>query len=159
MKKKLPLFLIVVLAFLIGSVIYMKCFHTPQTILKTAVKETNLTDVQYILCKRAVTTGFDWLMIKDENGKEVRKYCNIIGKSPFKELNLNDEFIIADNVFVFYIEEKNMVYSEVTKQDEIEYVITGWDILYPIKHSDFFVFNLFRSKKYITEKDLSGLKK
>jgi len=47
-----------------------------------------------------------------------------------------------------------MVYSEATQQDETEYVVTGWDILYPVKHSDFFVFDLFRTRRYITENDL-----
>lgn len=152
---KIIYFCIMVLILAITGVsFYMKNIYTPEMILKTAVKESELVDKRYILCKEAVTTGFEWIMIRNEDGQKTQAYCNIIGAQPFVDYKLKYEFHLAYNTFIFYIEEKNMVYSEVTKQDEIEYVVTGWDILYPVKHSESFVFDIFRTKKYITEDDL-----
>ena len=155
--KKIVLYLIIAaLIFMTGAVsgvsFYMKNIHTPETILKTAVKKNELSDKNYILCKTAVTTGFEWLMIKDEEGKKTSIFCNIIGASPFDELNFISGFAWADNTFIFYIEEKKMVYSEATKQDEPEYVVTGWDMLYPVKRE---FIDLFSPKKYITTKDVN----
>jgi len=154
-KKTVMYFITAALIFIIGAVsgasFYMKNIYTPETILKTAVTKNELFDKNYILCKAAATTGFAWRMVKDEDGKKTSIYCNIIGANPFDELNLHGEFGWADNTFVFYIEEKKMIYSEATKQDEVEYIVTGWDILYPIKHSNFV--DLFSSKKYITSRD------
>ena len=154
MKKKLLYFTIAIFILIVGVIIFMNNFYTPTEILKTAVKGNELKNENYILCKEAWVTGFDWRMIRDEDGKKTSIFCNIIGANPFSELKLRYEFSLCDNTFIFYIEEKGMAYSEATNQDEIEYVVTGWDILYPIKHNDFIDF--FSSKKYITSKDVSN---
>jgi hypothetical protein len=91
-------------------------------------------------------------MVKDEDGNKTYTHCNIVGTDPFNELNLNTDIIFAKNIYIFYIEEKNMVYSEATKQDEIEYSVKEWDILYPIRRNT--PLALFNSNKYITEKDI-----
>ena len=156
-KKILLYLLIAVIIFIIGAIsgvsFFMRNIYTPETIIKTAIKKSELNDLsvkKYILCKRAVTTGFDWLMIKDEDSKKTSTFCNIIGVNPFTDLNLNLGWV--DNTFIFYIEKKKMIYSEATKKDELEYVVTGWDILYPVKRDE--LFDLFNSKKYITSRDV-----
>lgn len=154
MRKAIKYFVITVLIFVLRASFYMKNFHTPQTIIKTAIKENEITDKSYILCQEARTTGFDWVLIKNEGGEKISEYCNIVGASPFSDLNFRHEFSMAKNTFIFYVEEKRMTYSEATKQDEIEYVVTGWDIKYPVKHGDLFAF--FRTNKYITEIDITG---
>ena len=144
----------VIVILIVGASFFMKNFSEPKIIIKTAVKENALSDKNYILCKQAVTTGFNWIMVKNEDGQTTQTYCNIAGAQPFTDINLKHEFSLADNTFVFYVEEKNMVYSEATSQNELEYVVTGWDILYPVKHSELFVFDLFKTKKHIIEDDL-----
>ena len=144
--------LIVVALLTTGASFYMQNIHTPKAIIKTALKEKELTESIYILCKITAVTGFDWVMIKDENGNATYEHCIIIGASPFNELNLVADFVFSDNTYVFHIEEKNTYYSEEMSMDILEYTVSGWDILYPVKHGNFF--NPFHSKKYITNKDL-----
>ena len=146
--------LVVLVLIMTGVSLYMKNIYEPKGIIKIAVKEKDLSDRSYILCIRTVSTGFDWIMIKDEDGNKTYQHCIVIGVNPFAELNLSADFIFADNTYVFYIIEKRTVFSVVTNQYEVEYVVAGWDILYPVKHGfpDF-----LSSKKFITEKDV-GLK-
>ena len=155
MKTK-SLYVIIAIAIpvlmLVGVSIYMRNFYEPKDILRTAVKESELKNEKYILCQQKIVTGFHWLLIKNEDGEKVYEFINIVGPTP-GELKLRYEFEMAQNTFVFYVEEKRMVYSEATKQYEIEYVVTGWDVLYPVKHGDLLLFDLFGSKKYITKKD------
>ena len=151
--RRFALWVIIALAvILFATSFYMKNYYQPNLVLKTAVKETELTNTNYILCKRARTTGFDWLLIKNENGEKTDELCNINGPSPFDDYKLDYEFVMADNTFVFYVKEKQMKYSEAVSQDAIEFTVTGWDVLYPVKHSDMFDFS--GERKYITENDL-----
>ena len=137
---------------LTGILFFMKNQYLPKTILKTAVKEKNLSNRRYILCKERRVTGFDWMVIKDENGEETFEECNIIGSTP-NEFGLSYEFAMMDNTFVFYIEEKTTYRSNEIGVDVTEYIAWEWDVLYPVKHDPFS--NPFASKKYITEKDLT----
>ncbi|MCL1917964.1 MAG: hypothetical protein FWG14_06565 [Peptococcaceae bacterium] len=155
MRKRLLAFATMALILLlIGVTYFIQTIYTPETILKTAIKEKELSDRRYILCQRVRITGFDWELIKNEDGKKTNELCNVVGASPFSEYPFRHEFVIANNTYIFYVEEKNVVYSEEIKEDEIIYVVTGWDILYPVKHSEFFGFDLFKTKKYITPDDL-----
>ena len=154
MKKKTLHLIAAVFILAAGVILYMKNINTPENATRAAVFETELTRQDYILCKKASVTGFHWILIKDEDGKKTREYCNVVGPTPFKELELRYDFVMADNTFVFYIEGKRVYYSEEIGLDVLEYVVTGWDVLYPVRHSDLFLFDLFGSKKYITENDL-----
>jgi len=152
MKKVLLLSIIATLIIVLGVLLLIKDEYKPESILRSAVKEYNLSGENYILCQRERTTGFDWVLIKNEDGKKVRgEYCNVIGANPFDDFTFKHEFITAGNTFIFYIDEKQINYSEEMRMDIIEYIATGWDILYPVKHD---IFDIFNSKKYITEKDL-----
>ena len=151
MKKRSLYLTVVILALIVGVIFFMRNFYTPDNVIRTAVKESELSGQNYILCKSVIVTGFDWVLIKNEDGKKTNELCNIVGPTPFKELKLDADFVWAQNTYIFYVVEKRMVYSEVTKQEEVEYLVAGWDILYPVKHG----FPYFLSpKKYITEKDL-----
>ena len=154
MLKKVLLILIIAIFVIVLGISFFKNTYEPTTILKTAVKEKDIYDENYILCQRERVTGFEWRLIKNEDREKTDELCNISGASPYDDFSLDHEFVIAGNTFVFYVEEKKMIYSEASDQDEIEYIATGWDVLYPIKHSDFFIFDLFKSSKYITEDDL-----
>ena len=153
MKKTTLYSAVAVFILSFGVSFFMKNLYLPETIVRTAIKESELTDKSYILCRIDRVTGFDWLLMKNENGERVREYCNIIGSNPFNELKIKYEFEIARNTFVFYVEEKRMSYSDAIAQDATEYVVTGWDILYPVKRDGF---DLFGSKKYITKDDLQA---
>jgi hypothetical protein len=143
-----------ILIIFLGAFLYIRNIYHPKTIIRQAIKESELAEGGYILCKRERVTGFHFSVIKNEKGEKVQEYCNIIGPSPFNDFDFRHNFVMADNTYIFYVEAKNMVYSEVTKQEEIEYTVTGWDILYPVKHSDFVIIDMFYPKKYIVEADV-----
>ena len=96
------------------------------------------------------TTGFDWMLIQNENDESVREHINITGANPFAELNLSYEFEIGDNIFIFYVGERIEEY--VTGRGvEVQYVVTGWDILYPVRRVNF-----ISPRRHIAEADTWG---
>jgi len=151
--QKRTLFGLVMTIIALGVMLWMKNFYVSGEIIKTAVKKDSLLDKPYILCKEAWVTGFDWVMIRDENDNEVYAFCNIIGPTPYTELPLRYEFSMAHNIFVFYVLERNEYYSEAMKENCVEYIVGGWDILYPIKHGN--IFGVLRQNKYITTDDIN----
>lgn len=120
--------------------------------LKTAIKKEDLKGSKYILCKSVLVTGFNWLAVEDEKGKMPPTYCIITGADPQSELKLSYEFMSAGNTFIFYVNERKEYYSEELKEKCVEYIVDGWDILYPIKKGvpwDYIV-----RRKYITKNDV-----
>jgi len=138
------------LSLLLGLLFYVKIIYIPNNILKTGIKESELIDKNYILCQTVKVTGFDWFCIKDEDGNELKEYCHIVGPDPFKTFAFSYNFEMADNIFIFYVKEKRRYYSEEILEDILEYAVTEWDILYPVKQSDIPILNLF-TKKYLTK--------
>ena len=102
-------------------------------IVKTAVNEGDLSGKKYIICEREATTGFSWRLIRDENGQPSRKCCIITGEDPYEELNVNGNFWFADNRFVFYVVDQKW-HEDESIGDHTEYIVSGWDILYPVDH-------------------------
>ena len=153
MKKVIIAFVVVVVvAAVIGVSFYMRNIRTPDNVVRAAVREGEFSG-KYIICSRADTTGFDWFVEKDEYGDKTDVFCNIYGPTPFSELRFKPEFnedVI--NSFVFYIDAKTVYYSEELNEDVTEYTVSGWDILYPVKHGG--VFGMFGPREYITEDDL-----
>jgi len=137
--------------FTLGVIFLVQNINEPNVIIREAIKKKDISDINYVLCQRARVTGFDWLVIQNEKGENSKEPCNIVGPNPFEDFDFEHEFIMAQNTFVFYIEEKNTHYSEEMGMDVIEYTAVGWDILYPIKRE---LFDLLASKKYIVENDL-----
>jgi hypothetical protein len=149
MKKALLILASIIAMIFILIFIYLRYIRVPDHIMKTAVTQSSLIGKNYVICRRARVTGFDWLVITDNNGMKY-EYCNIIGANPFSELNLSDDFVFSDNRYVFYIIEKRVYYSEELHEDCLEFVVSGWDILYPVNHG---ILNLLNSPKYITLAD------
>jgi hypothetical protein len=160
MKKRrsiviLVLTIIVAVPFLMLMVLIGIALYKNPTILKplkTAVKESELVGKNYILGEHVSVTGFDWYLIKDENGEEGKEYFNVIGPNPFEEFSLSYDFYVSGNIYIFYITKKRRYYSEKMREDMLEYIVTGWDILYPVRRvcPD----NIPFINKYITEYDL-----
>ena len=136
---------------LFGVHFYMANIHTPQNIIRTARKESELTEGSYILTRFHRVTGFDWMLIQNENGESVQEHINIIGANPITELSLSYEFTrMGRNTYIFYIEERIEEYT-VGRGIEVQYVVTGWDILYPVRR-----INFISPRRYITEADTWG---
>ena len=151
-KKIMSYLMIFVLAITLGGALfYLHNIHTPRTILRTALSEKHLYGKSYILCTVERTTGFDWIVIKNENGEKTSEMCNVSGINPFEELTLNYDLKMS-NIFIFYIVEKKMVYNRAIDGESIEYVASGWDILYPVRRNPFS--DLFSPRRFITVADL-----
>jgi len=157
-KKIILLVALLMLTAVVGMLLYMfymkSIYVPPEKILKTAVKKRQLAGKNYILCHSVKVTDFDWFCIKDEDGNELKEYCHIVGPDPFKTFAFSYDFEMADNIFIFYVKEKRRYYSEEILEDILEYVVTEWDVLYPVKHTEFWGFDLFKTSKYITENDI-----
>jgi len=135
MKNKIVIAIIsIVIITIVGLILWMKNSVSSDEILKTAVREQELPDGEYILCKEARVTGFDWMVVHNGQGEKIQEFCKITGSNPFEEVPLSYEFSMAHNIFVFHVVEKKIFYSDEMKQDCVEYVVSGWDILYPVKH-------------------------
>jgi hypothetical protein len=145
--------LIAILFLVITAVIFMYVRWTRESlpIIRTAISRNDL-DGAYILCKRERVTGFDWRIVGGNEYNETDRLCNIEGADPFGELNLKHDFVIAGNTYIFYITNRAEYYDNDLKETVAEYTVSGWDILYPVKHGT--ISGLFMSPKYILESDL-----
>lgn len=129
-------------------------FFILDPIIKTAVKREDIKG-NYIICIYDQVSSFEWLVIDSAEGIKKRGYCNIIGPDSWTKYSFPYEFSISDNLFIFYVEEKREYYSEETCEDMLEFVISDWDILYPVHHVNFWGWpKLFKSPKYLFESDL-----
>jgi len=151
MKKMIVIAIVtasLILVFL-GVYIHYAYIYIPDNILREARREYELTEERYILCRLYRVTGFDWLVIQNEKGEEAQEFINISGANPIAELMLSYEFEMGDNIFIFYIEGRIDGYSEEMNQNIVEYIATGWDILYPIRRPAF-----ISPRRYITRADV-----
>jgi hypothetical protein len=154
-KKKLKIFLLVLTIILLipmGTLVFMRYIYVPRGILKTAIKENKIDSDSYILARQVWVTGYEWVCIQNLSGERISELCNIIGANPLFDLNLGAEFELAKNTFIFYVEERKEYYCEKTHLNIVEYYVSGWDILFPVKHSDL---DFFGSRWHITEDDVS----
>ena len=119
----------------------------PDEIHKEAVFCKNLKNESFIICKWVRITGFNFGLIKNEYGMSVREYVVVSGIDIESELSY--EFLTAGNSFVFYVVEKREYFSEELGENCTEYIVSGWDVLYPVKHNS----PLTRVPKYILKND------
>jgi len=144
MNKRILIAIIIVLVLLL--------VFAPRGIIMVAVDKEEIEPAKYVICRPSMTTGADWVALEDDRG-EVNEMCYIRGSKPFGGLALSGDITRAENMYVFYVEEKRRVYCELADAEVLEYVVSNWDILYPIKR-DLVFFEFLRSKRYITHRDI-----
>ena len=123
---------IVINLILYRGIVVPFCKTNDEEIVKEAVTTRDLRGKDYIICKWARVTGYNYTLVKDENGKRAKKYIIVSGVDV--ESKLSYEFLTAGNSFVFYVVEKKEYYSEELGEHCIEYIVDSWDVLYPVKH-------------------------
>lgn len=141
------------LAIICAGLYWIKDIYINEPTIKQAITKNELKDLgkDYIICERIRTTGYDWCVVGSNNIDNINEYCNIKDVDPFSELDLEYEFVISNNKYVFYVDEKTTYYSEEMHQQCVEYAVSGWDILYPIKREE--IFDFFKTSRYIVESD------
>jgi len=116
-------------------------------IAMTAVRRRELRGKNYIVCKWEAITGYNYQLIRDENGRRTNKLCLITGSSPESEIIY--DLLISNNTYVLYVVEKKPYHFD--GEIGVEYVVDGWDVLYPVKRDS--LFNI--SPKYVFKGELS----
>ena len=105
-------------------------------IVKKAVALKDLEGKQYIICDWVQVTGANYYIIQDENGNQPEDpYCVVTGACPEKELSY--DFMVFNKFVIYYSEKKPVDFDGI---DTIEYIATGWDVLYRIKHGNPFIY-------------------
>ena len=115
-------------------------------VLKKALKKSDLVGKEHIICE--LERGVDYFLVRDENGEETYTYCIVTGVDLQGELS--SQFLNAGNSFIFYVIDKTQFYDSERSQDTTEYIVDGWDVLYPVKHGE----SGETLKEYICESDL-----
>lgn len=125
-----------------------------QPIIKTAVKKRNLPKNEtFVICELVPVTGFDWKIISTNEINKKDTWCTIVGPTPL-DLNLEIDFLTSSNSYVFYVANVREYYSIEIDGTAIEYTVTGWDILYPVRRESMLTF--LKTPKYILESDLNS---
>ena len=63
---------------------------------------------------------------------------------------LSYDFLISDNYFIFYVTEVRQYFCKDSEKEIKEYIVNGWDVLYPIRRNS--LINL--TKRHILKSDL-----
>ena len=138
---------VLVLSLIIGNSMAVRC-----TAVKTAVRRSDLPkDGNYIICDWKWVTGYNWYVSSSEGMGKKGTWCNIIGPSPY-DLDLYYEFTISRNKYVFYVTDVQEYYSEEMSLHMVDYTVSGWDILYPVRRESMLTF--LKPPGHIIENDL-----
>jgi len=103
-------------------------------IVKRAVRKIDLTGEKYIVGKYVAITGYNYRLVRNEEGMFSRKLVRVTGLGILPEHEVNYDFLTAGNSFVLYVTEKKEYYDEELGEKIVEYVVCGWNVLYPVKH-------------------------
>ena len=141
--------LLVVILYGIG----LNCVEKMLGPVKEAVFPWEIEDRPYVICQPVLTTGFEWFMTVDGEGEDDGGYCVITGANPTAELGLNYPFCVSKNNYIFYVEEKKEYCLEGDDGVYTEYIVSGWDILYPVRHES--VLDLLPLSGHILQSDCS----
>lgn len=148
--KILTIIGIIILTTCLIKEIYSHCIG----IEKVAISEKTIKNEPYIICNETLVTGFEWVMLTDEEGQEYTPFKYVVLKG--EALENVPSFASAaeggdENVFVFYIKGKQIEYDDV-RGEHLVYFVDDWDIIYPVKRIRLFSF--LESRRYITYNDL-----
>ena len=151
MKK----FIISVIGIVALICICKECYSRYIGIEKVAINERQIKKEEYIICMEAVTTGFEWTMMRDEDGntyKETEKFVALEGVDEVPSLL---GYGAGVNSYVFYITDKRVAKDEIRGTHYV-YTVDDWDILYPVKRDRIrnIISSIFESRRYVTYNDL-----
>ena len=125
-----------------------------EEIYKSTVKRSDLKDETYIICRKGPVGWGHYSLIQDENGKRkipfIERPVFVTGDVGYGGI-LDFDFQFFNEHYVFYVVEKKVRYCPLEGKELPEYIVDGWDILYPAKRLDLFE----TAPSYILKSDLN----
>ena len=151
-SKRAALFICIALPVIVF--VLFSALSLSQPIVKTAIRKNRLPEnEEYVICRWTQTTGYNWIISSSKGLGEKHTFCRINGPTPL-DLDLKYDFLISSNKYVFYVTDVREYYSDELHEDVIEYTVSGWDILYPVRRESMITF--LKTPKYILESDLNS---
>ena len=133
--------------------IYVPFAKIPESeIVKNTVTPKDLKGKEYIICRSVSITGYNYSLVRDENGKlHNNSLCLVTGTIPENALGYEYHSL---NTYVCYVADKKQYYSDIVGEEITEYIADGWDVLYPSKRETG-VFNF--APGYVLKSDFFNL--
>ena len=101
--------------------------------IKNAIGKSEInTNETYIICEYIETTGFFWVIVEDNNEKNIHKYVKLIGNDP--QDIFSDDILYGENKFVLYGNYVENQKDELLENgDYCTFYVNEWEILKPVK--------------------------
>lgn len=157
MKKIISTTSIFIIMFIIIAICIIKVLPLFLPI-KYAVEELPKNESEYIVVTDYKVTGYEWLVIGEQNGLYAEhsqniKCINMIGNIPISKFY--SDYSTGDNRFICYGEYEYQPYDGISGHNiygEYVFNVSRWDIMYPIKRELFI--GVLIPKNYICRYDL-----
>lgn len=151
--KGFAICLILLIGYVLWNIFFYKALIIPfGTVNKDEIVKRTLhkheIENEYIIGNWVAQTGYDYRLIRNEKGEFSRKLVRVTGVTP----KVTYEFLTI-NTFILYVEEKKEYYDTELGENVVEYVVNGWDVLYPAKHDDTPITSI---PKYVLKRDISN---
>lgn len=128
--KFMAILILIIFLFFILVKIFTNINYKP---IKNAIGKSEInTNETYIICEYIETTGFFWVIVEDNNEKNIHKYVKLIGNDP--QDIFSDDILYGENKFVLYGNYVENQKDELLENgDYCTFYVNEWEILKPVK--------------------------
>ena len=128
--KFMAILILIIFLFFILVKIFTNINYKP---IKNAIGKSEInTNETYIICEYIETTGFVWVIVEDNNEKNIHKYVKLIGNDP--QDIFSDDILYGENKFVLYGNYVENQKDELLENgDYCTFYVNEWEILKPVK--------------------------
>lgn len=128
--KFMAILILIIFLFFILVKIFTNINYKP---IKNAIGKSEInTNETYIICEYIETTGFFWVIVEDNNEKNIHKYVKLIGNDP--QDIFSDDILYGENKFVLYGNYVENQKDELLENgDYCTFYVKEWEILKPVK--------------------------
>lgn len=126
----MAILILIIFLFFILVKIFTNINYKP---IKNAIGKSEInTNETYIICEYIETTGFFWVIVEDNNEKNIHKYVKLIGNDP--QDIFSDDILYGENKFVLYGNYVENQKDELLENgDYCTFYVKEWEILKPVK--------------------------
>lgn len=126
----MAILILIIFLFFILVKIFTNINYKP---IKNAIGKSEInTNETYIICEYIETTGFFWVIVEDNNEKNIHKYVKLIGNDP--QDIFSDDILYGENKFVLYGNYVENQKDELLENgDYCTFYVNEWEILKPVK--------------------------